>query len=49
MKKPFVIPIDVGDMEWDHSEAVYRQGIGTKVAGGSLFAGTWGNECSHFG
>jgi len=33
MKKPFVIPIDVGDMEWDHSEAMYRQRIGTKVRG----------------
>lgn len=31
MKTPFVIPIDVGDMEWDHSEAVYRQGIGIKI------------------
>ncbi len=33
MKAPYIIPIDVGDMEWDHSEAVYRQGIGTKVRG----------------
>jgi len=31
MKAPYVVPIDVGDMEWDHSEAVYRQNIGLKI------------------
>ncbi len=30
MKSPYIVPINVGDMEWDHSEAVHRQGIGIR-------------------
>jgi glyoxylase-like metal-dependent hydrolase (beta-lactamase superfamily II) len=33
MEKPYIIPIDVGNMEWDHSEAVLRRGMGIKVKG----------------
>jgi hypothetical protein len=33
MKAPYIVPIDVGDMEWDHSEALYRQGIRVKIKG----------------
>jgi N-acyl homoserine lactone hydrolase len=33
MKKPYIIPIDVGNMQWDHSEAILRRGMGTKVKG----------------
>ncbi len=33
MNKPFIVPIDVGDMLWDHSEAVLRRGMGTKIKG----------------
>jgi len=33
MKAPYIVPIDVGDMEWDHSEAVLRRGMGVKIKG----------------
>ncbi len=33
MKTPYIVPIDVGDMEWDHSEAVLRRGMGVKIKG----------------
>ena len=33
MKAPYIMPINVGDMVWDHSEAVLRRGIGIKHKG----------------
>jgi hypothetical protein len=33
MKAPYVVPINVGDMVWDHSEAVLRRGMGIKQKG----------------
>jgi N-acyl homoserine lactone hydrolase len=30
MNSPFIVPIHVGDMTWDHSESMYRKGMGTK-------------------
>lgn len=33
MKSPYIVPLNVGDMEWDRSEAILRRGIGTKIKG----------------
>jgi len=33
MKAPYIVPINVGDMLWDHSEAVLRRGMGVKHKG----------------
>jgi N-acyl homoserine lactone hydrolase len=33
MKAPYIVPLDVGDMVWDHSEAVLRRGMGVKIKG----------------
>ena len=33
MKAPYLVPINVGDMLWDHSEAVHRRGMGIQHRG----------------
>ncbi len=33
MNTPYIVPIDVGDMLWDHSETVLRRGMGVKIKG----------------
>jgi N-acyl homoserine lactone hydrolase len=33
MGTPYIVPIDVGDMEYDHSEAVFHRSMGVKIKG----------------
>ena len=33
MSSPYIVPLNVGNMLWDHSEAVLRRGIGVKHEG----------------